>query len=428
MKKYILLVLVIALFLCTISYATPAENTAQIHAQVYHAVGVNEYGTDILERSTTSLNVPASITQNGSSLSLSLTLDDTPVQIDATLRGRNLSDNLLYFDAICADNSSLEVMNFTYYRNFYPDAAITLNYEELYPNAENILQVYLKVTNPTDREYYFIEFFDFELSNYNAILSSAVRCSPDYWTMMEFEPASREVTIPILPASNNYEPSKVYRTVSDIYYDIMGVSYFANMTIAFYDDIGSITAGSNRSWVNYIEIDEKSTSCPSVPDYETDDSYLYIDSATLTINAPKNVSFISSVMDGVYQPDPFSSPSISVGVSIGPLSASVDLTSFLGLSQEYDYGTTIIWANEVDSQYLTGDNRIKAIEINFGDSDYLHSAGHQYTALSQVQDYGGVAVPAEDITRKWVIDICNPRTSSTYDNLYTVDFPVSVVG
>ena len=208
----------------------------------------------------------------------------------------------------------------------------------------------------------------------------------------------------------------------------MGVSYFANMTIAFYDDIGSITAGSNRSWVNYIEIDEKSTSCPSVPDYETDDSYLYIDSATLTINAPKNVSFISSVMDGVYQPDPFSSPSISVGVSIGPLSASVDLTSFLGLSQEYDYGTTIIWANEVDSQYLTGDNRIKAIEINFGDSDYLHSAGHQYTALSQVQDYGGVAVPAEDITRKWVIDICNPRTSSTYDNLYTVDFPVSVVG
>ena len=67
MKKVISLLLALIMIFTTASaYSNDNDNISVAHAQVYHASGVNEYGTNILEKSEIEHDVPAKIiTQNG---------------------------------------------------------------------------------------------------------------------------------------------------------------------------------------------------------------------------------------------------------------------------------------------------------------------------------------------------------------------------
>lgn len=100
--KRIIALLLVGIMMFTNASAYSSNATSTIHAQVYHSVGVNEYGTDILEKSEIEYNVPATISVQDTQLEISMVLDDMPIVVSANLSGRNLSDNLLYFDAECS--------------------------------------------------------------------------------------------------------------------------------------------------------------------------------------------------------------------------------------------------------------------------------------------------------------------------------------
>ena len=110
MKKVISLLLALIMIFTTASaYSNDNDNISVAHAQVYHASGVNEYGTNILEKSEIEHDVPAKIiTQNGC-ITIDMILDGNPIVISARLEGRNLSDNLLYYDAECISDGNIDV-------------------------------------------------------------------------------------------------------------------------------------------------------------------------------------------------------------------------------------------------------------------------------------------------------------------------------
>lgn len=113
MKKVISLLLALIMIFTTASaYSNDNDNISVAHAQVYHASGVNEYGTNILEKSEIEHDVPAKIiTQNGC-ITIDMILDGNPIVISARLEGRNLSDNLLYYDAECISDGNIDVIIF----------------------------------------------------------------------------------------------------------------------------------------------------------------------------------------------------------------------------------------------------------------------------------------------------------------------------
>ncbi|EHM42298.1 hypothetical protein HMPREF0372_03192, partial [Flavonifractor plautii ATCC 29863] len=143
MKKVISLLLALIMIFTTASaYSNDNDNISVAHAQVYHASGVNEYGTNILEKSEIEHDVPAKIiTQNGC-ITIDMILDGNPIVISARLEGRNLSDNLLYYDAECISDGNIDVMSFTYNKDFTPKAAITSDYNKQYPAAKGRVKIF----------------------------------------------------------------------------------------------------------------------------------------------------------------------------------------------------------------------------------------------------------------------------------------------
>ena len=332
--------------------AYSSNATSTIHAQVYHSVGVNEYGTDILEKSEIEYNVPATISVQDTQLEISMVLDDMPIVVSANLSGRNLSDNLLYFDAECSAKN-IEVMSFTYNRNFNPKAAITSNYSKLYPEATDVLKVYLKVKDSNLREYYFIEFFDFLLEDFDSIMDNAEHCDPDYWCMREFKPVKSGLI------ENNAETRGIATSGSYIvydYYDVLNIEYMAKMDVEVNDTTDNIPLGGDLTWTHNLNIQDKATVCPSVSDYESDDCYLEIDSACLKVGAPRGAAYIYTVVDGEVQKDSgignLSSASISAG--IGPFSVSFDLSGAFQFKSNVDLNENFdSYVNKPPANYTT---------------------------------------------------------------------------
>lgn len=325
MKKVISLLLALIMIFTTASaYSNDNDNISVAHAQVYHASGVNEYGTNILEKSEIEHDVPAKIiTQNGC-ITIDMILDGNPIVISARLEGRNLSDNLLYYDAECISDGNIDVMSFTYNKDFTPKAAITSDYNKQYPAAKDVLKVYLKVNTSTIREYYFIE---------------------------------------------------------------------------------SIT--------------DKSTVCPSVSDYESDDCYLLIDSATLKVGAPKGTAYVSSTVDGSVTEDNGAEKytSVSIGTGVGPLSVSFDLSGVFQHKGSVDLNESFTgYKNIAPNNYTT------AIQLSYGEEDCLQTVGDYYESVSLLQDYGHSTTSPSPVSRIWEITVSNTLMNEDHNRTFSKSF------
>ena len=102
--------------------ATPAS---QIYsAQISHAAGIDEYGSNIRERSEILSDVPISISQSSSNLTLDFQIADIPISIEATVRGKNTSGNMAYYDVTSMSNETMEVMTLAYIEGFSHSAII----------------------------------------------------------------------------------------------------------------------------------------------------------------------------------------------------------------------------------------------------------------------------------------------------------------
>ena len=116
-KKFLSMFLALAMCLSLTAPVVAVEerefgNTAKTYiAQVHHAEGVNEYGSNIWEVMDSCPNVPITINQSqGGSLRLELQFEGMSIVLDASVRGKNLKGNVVYYDILSINESSLEVL------------------------------------------------------------------------------------------------------------------------------------------------------------------------------------------------------------------------------------------------------------------------------------------------------------------------------
>ena len=417
MKKVISLLLALIMIFTTASaYSNDNDNISVAHAQVYHASGVNEYGTNILEKSEIEHDVPAKIiTQNGC-ITIDMILDGNPIVISARLEGRNLSDNLLYYDAECISDGNIDVMSFTYNKDFTPKAAITSDYNKQYPAAKDVLKVYLKVNTSTIRIIYFIKKLNFLLEDFDSIISNAPYCDIDYWSMREFKPInSGIIEKDIITRGTGVVGSYI---IYD-YYDILNVEYMAKMDVEVYDSTGNIPLNGELSWSHRLSITDKSTVCPSVSDYESDDCYLLIDSATLKVGAPKGTAYVSSTVDGSVTEDNGAEKytSVSIGTGVGPLSVSFDLSGVFQHKGSVDLNESFTgYKNIAPNNYTT------AIQLSYGEEDCLQTVGDYYESVSLLQDYGHSTTSPSPVSRIWEITVSNTLMNEDHNRTFSKSF------
>lgn len=396
MKKIMSVILVVvALFTTTVpamATGTPSNHMAQVH----HAEGVNEFGSNIQACSELHENVPATFSQADGSISIQMALDDIPITITGTVRGRNVSDNVLYFDASCND-ANFEVMTMEYNKDYASAAA-------LYQGAsgDNLFKVYLKKDNSVMREYYFVEFFDFTLNEFEDIMSVAPHCAPTFWNMKEFKSVNTEIEqSPIMTIADGIVEDY---TITDSYYNL-NVLQYAVMVVEKADDMTNIPVGGSEFWMHTLTVKDKYTLCPSLPDFDVDTSYLSIESADFQANSPIGAAYLWTEIDGQTRNplNPFDLLSADVSVGYGPLSVSVNLSDIITHKGTLDLNETFDgYVNNESNDELT-----RKIKIDFDDNHPISEIGDYYQVLSCVRDYGDAQSDYSTIYTRWGVDLHN---------------------
>lgn len=416
----ITIVIAILIFAVLPSFATESEPIVSEHfAQVYHSVGVDEYGSNIYDCSVFTPNVPAEIQQDQEKLMIKTELDGTPLTIEALVQSKSETGNLLYFDAMC-DRDDMEVMSLTYNRNFVPAAAITLDQQERFPEAENLLKVYLKVlnTNSGEREYYFLEFFDFELEDFEKLSNKSSVGKADFWNMREFLPIERTIEKSDVAMQSNVSSDSEEYIIKDSYYNV-NVLQYAAVQLTQFDDVRDVPVGGETHYGHRLELSKKFTECPSIPDYDVQDSYMSIKAGELSVNAPLGAAYFSTTIDGqVYKPtNPFSA---SISVGIGPLSVSMDLGDIIKPAGKVDINDTYkSYVNDMSTGKMT-----RGIKVDFDAT--LMNVGDFYFVDNLVRDYGETRTDSSMVYASWMLTVWNQGSHREFTYATLRDWPLRV--
>ena len=203
------------------------------------------------------------------------------------------------------------------------------------------------------------------------------------------------------------------------YYDILNVEYMAKMDVEVYDSTGNIPLNGELSWSHRLSITDKSTVCPSVSDYESDDCYLLIDSATLKVGAPKGTAYVSSTVDGSVTEDNGAEKytSVSIGTGVGPLSVSFDLSGVFQHKGSVDLNESFTgYKNIAPNNYTT------AIQLSYGEEDCLQTVGDYYESVSLLQDYGHSTTSPSPVSRIWEITVSNTLMNEDHNRTFSKSF------
>lgn len=143
-KKLMSVLLAVAMCL---SLAAPAvaveretEEKSTYMAQIYHATGVDKYGSNIKEVSETFPNVPVSVSQSINGLVINFQVADFPIEIYASARGKNSIGNMMYYDTTDINSDTVETMMLAYIENFSKAGVLSQKYCEEHPNTSNVLE------------------------------------------------------------------------------------------------------------------------------------------------------------------------------------------------------------------------------------------------------------------------------------------------
>lgn len=405
--------------------ATPAS---QIYsAQISHAAGIDEYGSNIRERSEILSDVPISISQSSSNLTLDFQIADIPISIEATVRGKNTSGNMAYYDVTSMSNETMEVMTLAYIEGFSHSAIIAQEYCTDHPDARNVLELYLKVSTAEEREYYFVEIFDFVLDGFTQIDNPV--CTPDAWVSKEFSPINSYVEedasgISLLgaapPASMKYTFVNKYNAIED---------WTEGLEVEITDDVTDIPRGGNKQWGHKLEIVRKYTECAQAPEYNGPTSSISLTNVSYKGTAPINCAFQSMTIDGKAKKTGSAlGLSASISVGYGPLSGSVSLGGTLSGLGSVDINDT--FTGFVNSK----DKMTKVLDTAFSKKYYLYDdprmdkddVGDFFQVVTVLVDYGNVSTSYNKVTSRWVMTATNTNTGEVFSPNYILSRTISV--
>ncbi len=421
MKKYVsilfLLIFTFSISIPSLATKYTSSTLTTCSAQIYHAVGVDMYGSNIYDSSEKISNVPVYIRQDGGNIELELTADNYDYRISATATGKSLSENLIYFNITELNQTDVEVMSMHYIKSFSHGAVASKEYANLHPEYKNVLAVYLKIPNSSTREYYFIEIFDFEMDNFNFLVSEMPTDETNSWVMEEFQAYDRSISEQEISTYNSFGLSKIYE-IKDRYYQF-GENLVAAIKIEKTDDFEDVPRGGTAQYLTTIRIVGKYIYSQEAPEFITNNNNLSIGDARLDIKAPTNCGFLWTQIDGqVHKPAASGALSAYIGVTCGPLSASVDIGKIIT-----GFGTIKI--NETFKGYINdaaGGKITRAISVDFNKGHWIENVGDYYQVLSCVRDYGNVRTSKNHMDLRWTVQLINGSNLTESINGTMYDF------
>ena len=402
MKKIIcsFLLVTITLTLCT-PFAFASSNS--VNAQILYASGVNDSGSNIYDDGISQRlsNVPVYISQIGTQIHVSATINEKPLSITLDVRGQNNAGNLLYYTSTM-NNEEFEVLTAIYFDSF--SEAIPIFKDEALRHS-HMLRIYLKDTSQLN-DYYFIEIYDFELDMFDVILNTVSVCESDYWYAKEFQPIDTIVEKEdkdqegILPKS-----TKDYKwTITQVYYDPADLTYNESIVIYLAHDIVDIPRDGTEYWLHTIRVVDKNSICredSSFNNYGT--SCLEIQEPNLRATAPRNTAFFTSKTDG----DVYKRPHVNVSVSVAYTLYELDEVNIsLGIGLEsgghMDLDSTFKGYVNSDSKGYT-----RNIDLTLDSTCSLRDVDDYFQVLSSVRDYGKTATTSETCYANWTFSVYN---------------------
>ena len=374
MKKVISIMLTAAMIL-SLSVPIASATTPTYHAQVLHASGVNDYGTNIHDSNVSSslTDVPLSIVQTDGSLQISGTLDGHSILIQASPRGKNSVENMVYFNTVNNNDDSLSVLTIMYLDSFSDAAIITDEYDS---SATSVLKIYLKNTSTSEKEYYFLEIFDFSYENFNSVISTMDVCESDHWNSKEFLPIE-------VSDKEDVDPSNL--TFND------------TMKVLLVHDIQNVARTGTTTWIHTIKIVDKYSVCiqdSSFSDYTG--CPMQLRNVYLRTTAPKNTAFITTNISGVITKLANVTVSASIGIVLSAKLASVSLSGSYSPAGTVNVNNTFTaYTNSNSSGYT------RNIKTALGTQFVLRKKGDKFVVTNQLKNYGSGSTSAETVYGSW---------------------------
>lgn len=391
MKKVISIMLTAAMIL-SLSVPIASATTPTYHAQVLHASGVNDYGTNIHDSNVSSslTDVPLSIVQTDGSLQISGTLDGHSILIQASPRGKNSVENMVYFNTVNNNDDSLSVLTIMYLDSFSDAAIITDEYDS---SATSVLKIYLKNTSTSEKEYYFLEIFDFSYENFNSVISTMDVCESDHWNSKEFLPievSDKEDEISVCSLDKT-------RTITEKYVDPSNLTFNDTMKVLLVHDIQNVARTGTTTWIHTIKIVDKYSVCiqdSSFSDYTG--CPMQLRNVYLRTTAPKNTAFITTNISGVITKLANVTVSASIGIVLSAKLASVSLSGSYSPAGTVNVNNTFTaYTNSNSSGYT------RNIKTALGTQFVLRKKGDKFVVTNQLKNYGSGSTSAETVYGSW---------------------------
>lgn len=434
MKKQltsILLVLCIIFSTTQTTYASTNEKRSSeqvtICAKQAYVKNVDEYGSnltnDIIDgtESTvkdTKLKVNKDINNN---MVIYANILGEDIAFTATPTARSENGNIVFYDCI-SSNPNYTVLNLSYEKEI---SGSSIYFRDFYTKARGtndvVLKLYIKDNSSNTRDYILLESYDF----YTSLGEEFINELPENnllaaWALKEFKPistSSGEIESDIMPlayvSEKNSYVSKTFTSLGDkqthtIYY---------NMTA----DYENVPKGSNANIKYSLQVTKKTmTFTINTNANSTKNSYLAIEGVTLRQGSVPNTAWYSTTVAGTVDYVSGSTFEVSLGVSLGLLSASLSLPSSFTTKTSSLTKTYNGYINNATSGYT------RNIKTVIGSKCLLKSVNSYYSISGKLRDYGNKTQAEKILPARWDFKVTNSAALETYSQYHYQDIPISI--
>lgn len=393
MKKLIAVVLSGVMFFSVMAPTAFASGTVY-SAQVLHASGVNDYGTNIHDEGISdAFDVPLTIRQNNGVLVVSGEIDGNLISFEATPRGKNGVGNMIYFDTNGTGSKDISVLTMMYLDTFSSVAIISDSYDT---SCTSVLKLYLKDTSSLTKEYYFIEIFGFSYAGFDSVINTMEVCESDHWNSKEFLPISinNEESPTIVPYATSYDKT---RTITETYADPANLTFKDTMQILLVHDVENVPQTGSATWIHAIQVKNKYSVCvedSSFSDYTG--CPMQLKNVHLKAIAPKNTAFISTMISGTVTKLASVTTSASLGVALGSPIAAMTLSATYSTVGQVNLNSTYSAYTNASSTGYT-----RNVKVALNSNCVLRNVGDRFVVTNSVRNYGSGTTTSETTYASW---------------------------
>lgn len=416
MKKLLAFILSLSLLSSLYVSITNAEEiNNEYKAHVLHASGVNQYGSNINdEEISQSFTTPMNISQEGDEIYVNGIINDESVDLTLKMRGKNEAENVIYFDPVNNTCDKFEILTAVYFNSF--SSAVPL-FKEEGNQHETMLRIYLKdnsATNNTsdNRNYFFIEVFDFIINTYNSLIENLSITPSDHWYAKEFLPIDTIIEKSEAPSLTRASTKDYSWKITQVYKDPASLTYDETIVVYLAHDIANIPVGGTEFWSHSIKVQNKYSKCREDSSLnENGVSCLEIKNPKLKAMTPKNTAFFSTKVSGTVQKAASITANVDLGFALSAKAAGISLN--VNCNRGGTVALSKTYASYINSNSM-GYSRNMNAKLNSRCT--LRNIGHTYTVTNTVRDYGNKSTSSENISANWTFEVYNwmNNNSSTY--------------